>query len=604
MKTTGNVPRQGGLSPKGFLGALASGRASRRGFVFLLGFAALLAVLYNEENWRGKRAWQQLRREAELRGETLDWSAYVPPPVPDEQNFFKAPKMQEWFANKAPGGQFSNELSGRLDAALVAAKRELRATLTNRVLVATLFAGPSTNGTDPPADAVWTPGDGRARKLISDAFGPMSSGAGGTALTARPFAVDKVSKIGLEATTPLTAKTIRELFLTNVAGLDSVGGSRLHLEPFDDGFELWLSPGTVLAADYLSATDAVTNDFALVREAVKRPSARIDGDYERPFETDAPNFVVLRRVAQILADRTRSFLLLGQPEKAWEELTLMHDFCRVLEARPSGHPMSRVATMIRAALAGMYVNTFAEGLHLRTWREPQLAAIQNQLSEVKLLPLLSGSVEWERAAFCHTLEATPSGQLADVLSFSAPKKNLWERVKNPETYVLGMMPRGWILQNAAIYSELQSKASDSLDLHGGLILPREAAERATELENLIKHPSPYNILACIAYPEWSRALLNVAHNQTKLSEGMVVCALERHRLAHGEYPETLNELVPALLEDLPHDVIGGRPLNYHRTKAGGFVLYSVGWNQTDDGGVPGKSLTEGDWVWESPKEGR
>ena len=25
--------------------------------------------------------------------------------------------------------------------------------------------------------------------------------------------------------------------------------------------------------------------------------------------------------------------------------------------------------------------------------------------------------------------------------------------------------------------------------------------------------------------------------------------------------------------------------------------HSVGWNEKDDGGVPGKTVTEGDWVW-------
>jgi hypothetical protein len=33
----------------------------------------------------------------EAKGEVLDWNAYIPPPVPDEQNIFKAPKMAEWF---------------------------------------------------------------------------------------------------------------------------------------------------------------------------------------------------------------------------------------------------------------------------------------------------------------------------------------------------------------------------------------------------------------------------------------------------------------------------------------------------------------------------
>ena len=71
----------------------------------------------------------------------------------------------------------------------------------------------------------------------------------------------------------------------------------------------------------------------------------------------------------------------------------------------------------------------------------------------------------------------------------------------------------------------------------------------------------------------------------------VAIALERYRLAHGEYPESLDALAPQLLKQLPHDIINGQPLHYRRTADGQFVLYSVGWNETDDGGVVG--LTKG-----------
>ena len=51
----------------------------------------------------------------------------------------------------------------------------------------------------------------------------------------------------------------------------------------------------------------------------------------------------------------------------------------------------------------------------------------------------------------------------------------------------------------------------------------------------------------------------------------------------------------------------GEPLKYHRTGTGQYVLYSVGWNESDDGGVVGvlrieerSSLSQGDWVWRLP----
>lgn len=31
-----------------------------------------------------------------------------------------------------------------------------------------------------------------------------------------------------------------------------------------------------------------------------------------------------------------------------------------------------------------------------------------------------------------------------------------------------------------------------------------------------------------------------------------------------------------------------------------FLLYSVGWNESDNGGKTTSSITEGDWVWRYP----
>jgi hypothetical protein len=58
-------------------------------------------------------------------------------------------------------------------------------------------------------------------------------------------------------------------------------------------------------------------------------------------------------------------------------------------------------------------------------------------------------------------------------------------------------------------------------------------------------------------------------------------------------------------EKLPHDIIGGQPLHYRPTADGKFLLYSVGWNEADDGGKESPhnqyggitDYTQGDWVW-------
>ena len=84
----------------------------------------------------------------------------------------------------------------------------------------------------------------------------------------------------------------------------------------------------------------------------------------------------------------------------------------------------------------------------------------------------------------------------------------------------------------------------------------------------------------------------------------MACALERYRLANGQFPEKLDSLTPQYISRLPNDVITGQPYKYRRADDGQFILYSVGWNEKDDGGVPGTHSLyddkEGDWVWDYP----
>ncbi|WP_425395802.1 hypothetical protein [Aeoliella sp.] len=60
-------------------------------------------------------------------------------------------------------------------------------------------------------------------------------------------------------------------------------------------------------------------------------------------------------------------------------------------------------------------------------------------------------------------------------------------------------------------------------------------------------------------------------------------ALGRYRLAHGEYPESLDALAPKYVARIPVDAFGNDSFGYRRTDAG-FLLYSFGLNGVDDGG--------------------
>lgn len=83
----------------------------------------------------------------------------------------------------------------------------------------------------------------------------------------------------------------------------------------------------------------------------------------------------------------------------------------------------------------------------------------------------------------------------------------------------------------------------------------------------------------------------------------LACKLFKNRT--GEYPENLEALVPGILEEIPLDPFTGAPLVYRRDEAG-FIVYSLGSNERDDGGRSTYMTTQlvmekdDDWSWKEP----
>src|SRR5215831_13997519 len=73
----------------------------RRILTWTIGFAAALALLvvllYVEENRRGKRSWEAVRRHLAVRGIELDWRKLAPSRGSDADNFATTPFLATLF---------------------------------------------------------------------------------------------------------------------------------------------------------------------------------------------------------------------------------------------------------------------------------------------------------------------------------------------------------------------------------------------------------------------------------------------------------------------------------------------------------------------------
>ena len=204
-------------------------------------------------------------------------------------------------------------------------------------------------------------------------------------------------------------------------------------------------------------------------------------------------------------------------------------------------------------------------------------------------------------------------QLQDMGSFYDDEGN-GRSPSLPGGLIGHLIPTGWFYQNqfrcARVMVEFYIPVAD---VSQGTFSPELARRGDGAVTSETTVVSPFNMLERLMLPALGAAARKFAYTQASVDLARTALALERYRLAHGELPEAL---APQFIAKVPHDVIGGQPLKYRRMDDGQFVLYSVGWNETDDGGVVGNrksidprdesrnttDISQGDWVWRYPKK--
>jgi hypothetical protein len=92
-----------------WLGRMIFSKHNLRQLLFLLAaMITLVTLAYAVENWRGHRAWTAYKRQLETKGERLNLDSYIPPPVPEDQNFASTPLLKPLFEYTYRSGVFLN----------------------------------------------------------------------------------------------------------------------------------------------------------------------------------------------------------------------------------------------------------------------------------------------------------------------------------------------------------------------------------------------------------------------------------------------------------------------------------------------------------------
>ena len=510
---------------------------------FLFGlacFATFIALFYAEENWRGKHDWENYKREWEARGEKFDFKDFVPPPVPDDQNFAMAPIF---------------------DATRMLTSRKWRNEHRNQ--------HPDASGNPWDTNLVDRLQIDTGRNEDWSVTRSATNGSG-------DWQTAKSSDL----------KIWQNYYRTLAAATNL--------------FPVTPQPQTP-AQDVLLALGKYDSVIEELRTAGARPDSRFPLDYddEDPAEILLPHLAALKRCSQILQLRAIAELQDGRTEKAFNDVMLALRLADSVRTEPF-----IITHLVRIAILQITLQPIWEGLAEHKWSDAQLAALDAELAKINFLANYEYSVRSERAAHVKIVDwlEQKHSRFWDLFNMiNDDERSLMNNFGlSAEIY---LMPKGWYYQSKIALSQAQQHwVLPMVDDPQQTVSPQAARESVGAVKSL--RPGAVNLFARLLLPELGNYAEKVAYGQTAVNLARVAIALELCRSAHGEFPESLDALAPQFMEKIPHDVIGGQPLHYRRTDDGQFVLYSVGWNETDEGGAVGLTTDEknvdnkkGDWVW-------
>jgi hypothetical protein len=355
------------------------------------------------------------------------------------------------------------------------------------------------------------------------------------------------------------------------------------------------------AETIITALDKFAPELQELREAARaRPYSRFPIHYEAQpcWGILLPHLARVKTLTALLEVRAIAELEAGRADAAFEELKAGFRFSDSIRDEPF-----LIDHLVRLATTAINLQAIREGLARHAWNDAQLAEFENYLKDLNLLAEYKHALIGERAFSVSGLEylrRVRSTELERMVEDNS------QGGSGLSALLFRIVPSGWFYQNmltiSRVHQELILPAVNERDHSVSISLTEREQQVARQFR-----AGPYTIFAKLLMPSLGNAIRRSARTQTYVDAARVGCALERYRLATGNLPETLDKLCPRFLDTLPKDVIDGKPLRYQPASNGDYLVYSIGWNQTDDGGRmafgrkdkrDSVDLTRGDWVWE------
>jgi hypothetical protein len=318
--------------------------------------------------------------------------------------------------------------------------------------------------------------------------------------------------------------------------------------------------------------------LAKMREAIKLSESRYPVDYCPGPNSDISHLGRLHNLVKIVRYESLLASESGDTTNAVAAIENLIGMAQTLDQEPD-----TIAQLVRIALIAIAENSLEHCLNINGLDESELIELASTFSSAEKTNLMVRALVAERAIHVQIFQLARSNSKSarelvegaqQVGGFSTPALDSW-LIREPRFFrATGFWDRDLLFYLNVMETNI---ALDRLPPPKNLV----AADNFKKVDETIGQKKYY--LSKMLLAGLSGAITKEASSFAYLRTSIAAIAVERFRLAHGQLPDNLNELVPQFLSAVPTDPFDGQPLRYHRF-AKGYVIYSVGQDGHDDGG--------------------
>ncbi|MGA2060206.1 MAG: hypothetical protein ABSG67_06965 [Thermoguttaceae bacterium] len=328
---------------------------------------------------------------------------------------------------------------------------------------------------------------------------------------------------------------------------------------------------------------------ALIIAGSKKPGCYFEHEYSQPREDmELPEIYILRDLARLLSLDARWKTAKGDYRAAIEDLNAMFVLSNQNDAAPF-----MVSYLISAAINGMAGETLQYILNSQQIGEEDLNAIKinNLVSFQKNMLKAFQYEEAMRLSCCIEI----ANNLPGFMRFINDNRNTYRQVQNDVSGVTFLF-RIFMMDNDIKIHYLYSEESNKLAARPYYQVKDDWRRFNAKI---VKAKSLTVRMLFPAVEAFAEGMAR-ADAQRRLSE--IALAMCRYRAKNGKYPEKIENLMPDFIALVPLDPFDGKPIRLKQTD-GKLVIYSIGFDGTDDGGAPyDQNTRKGDITFELPNK--